>query len=100
MISGCETLEAIESAHIIPINEEGTDEFWNGLPLRADLHRLFDAGLLQIDPKNWKVNIIDAAGADYLEFCELNIAGRMEKVTDLENMAQALFKRNRIQNRK
>lgn len=48
LISGCSEELALDAAHIDPVANEGSDDADNGLLLRADLHRLFDAGLLTI----------------------------------------------------
>lgn len=47
-ITGERTLLALEAAHIIPYSEEGLHDVRNGLLLRADFHRLFDAGLVSV----------------------------------------------------
>jgi len=44
------TLPALEDAHIRPYAEQGPNDVRNGLLLRCDLHRPFDAGYLKIDP--------------------------------------------------
>lgn len=49
-ISGCSILDVLEAAHIFPYRGEETNAVSNGLLLRADLHTLFDCGLLAIDP--------------------------------------------------
>lgn len=49
-ITGERTLLALEAAHIIPYSEEGLHDVRNGLLLRADFHRLFDAGLVSVSP--------------------------------------------------
>jgi putative restriction endonuclease len=48
-------LPALEACHIQPFAEGGPHEVRNGLLLRADLHRLFDAGYLTVDPKTYQV---------------------------------------------
>ena len=48
-ISGCELAEILDAAHLLPRAAGGSDAHHNGLILRADLHRLFDAGLLKLD---------------------------------------------------
>lgn len=48
LISGEPVPEALEAAHIRPVYAGGTDARDNILLLRADLHRLFDAGLITI----------------------------------------------------
>ncbi|TNF20797.1 MAG: HNH endonuclease [Rhodobacteraceae bacterium] len=51
-ITGCDVLEALEAAHIIPFAKETTDRNLpsNGLLLRRDIHRLFDLFLISVDP--------------------------------------------------
>ena len=49
-ISGCDAVEALEAAHIAPYRGDYSDHVQNGLLLRADLHSLYDLGLLSIDP--------------------------------------------------
>lgn len=48
-ITGCEAVEALEAAHIVPYRGPETHHLSNGLLLRADIHTLFDLGLLAID---------------------------------------------------
>lgn len=50
-ITGERTLLALEAAHIIPYSGEGGHDVRNGLLLRADFHRLFDAGLVSVTPE-------------------------------------------------
>ena len=49
-MTGENTLLALEAAHIVPYSEEGAHDVRNGLLLRADFHRLFDAGLVSVTP--------------------------------------------------
>lgn len=48
-MSGCTVASALEAAHIMPYQGPGTNHPSNGLLLRADLHTLFDLGLLSVD---------------------------------------------------
>ena len=59
-ISGCDVPEAIEANHIDPYANSGDkgNDIKNGIPLRADLHRLWHSGKLGIDD-NYKI-ILDA----------------------------------------
>jgi len=41
-------MPALEAAHIRPWAQGGTHETFNGLPLRRDLHRLFDLGYISV----------------------------------------------------
>jgi 5-methylcytosine-specific restriction protein A len=54
-ISGCEVLEVLEAAHIRAFRGPHTNHIQNGLLLRADLHTLFDLGLIGIDTETWTV---------------------------------------------
>lgn len=49
-ITGESTLPVLEAAHIVPYAQAGTHEVSNGLLLRADFHKLFDAGLVTVTP--------------------------------------------------
>jgi hypothetical protein len=54
-ISGCDVVHVLEAAHIIPYKGKHTNTVKNGLLLRADLHTLFDLGLLKIDPESFAI---------------------------------------------
>lgn len=47
-VTGCKTETVLDAAHIIPFVDERSHILSNGLCLRTDIHRLFDAGLLSI----------------------------------------------------
>jgi hypothetical protein len=47
-ISGEQTLAVLDAAHVLDVEQGGPDLPNNGLLLRADLHRLFDAGYFSI----------------------------------------------------
>lgn len=49
-VTGERTLPALEAAHIRPYSEGGPHDASNGLLLRRDLHSLFDAGYLTVNP--------------------------------------------------
>ena len=48
-ISGCDAEPALEACHIRPYRGPQTNTASNGLLLRADLHTLFDLGLVAVD---------------------------------------------------
>lgn len=54
-ISDCDVTEALEAAHIVPYLGPSTNHPSNGLLLRADIHTLFDLGLIAIDSSTSKV---------------------------------------------
>lgn len=49
-ITGVTIPEVLQAAHIKPHAFGGPEQMDNGLPLRADIHCLFDAGLLSLEP--------------------------------------------------
>ncbi|MGE8464498.1 MAG: HNH endonuclease [Pseudomonas capeferrum] len=56
-ITGCKVDTLLEAAHIIPYRGDQTDDVTNGLLLRVDLHRLFDAHLVTINPNTLAVEV-------------------------------------------
>lgn len=71
-VTGCKVEALLEAAHIIPYLGAGTNHIQNGLPLRADIHTLFDLQLLAIDPETLTVQLAPLLmGSEYSE-----LAGR------------------------
>ena len=56
-ISACSIIDVLESAHICPYRGPDTNKVWNGILLRADLHTLFDCGLIAINHETMRVRI-------------------------------------------
>lgn len=54
-ITGCPVAPLLEAAHITPYLGPDTNTITNGLLLRADLHTLWDLGLLAVDPDTHRV---------------------------------------------
>jgi hypothetical protein len=54
-ITGCPVTPILEAAHITPYLGPDTNSVTNGLLLRADLHTLWDLGLLAVDPETYRV---------------------------------------------
>jgi hypothetical protein len=54
-ISRCDAEPVLEAAHIVPYAGRQTNHSQNGLLLRADLHTLFDRGLLGVAPETFTV---------------------------------------------
>jgi putative restriction endonuclease len=55
-ISGEKTLPVLEAAHIKPYSQSGPNYTSNGILIRADLHKLFDAGYITLT-KNLKIEV-------------------------------------------
>ncbi|MGW0083554.1 HNH endonuclease [Streptomyces sp. NPDC003393] len=69
-LTGIAVPQMIEAAHLRPVQDDGTDDPRNGLPLSAGLHRAFDAHLFAIDPDT--LEVVTQPGGPTLE--DLHIA--------------------------
>lgn len=56
-ITGCDASEALEAAHIVPYRGDATNHVQNGLLLRADIHSLFDLGLIAVEPERLLIKL-------------------------------------------
>lgn len=93
VISDCPCEVALEAAHIVPVGKNGTDNSDNGFPLRADLHQLFDAGHLSINPKTLSVKIDLEVAKYYEEFEGVCLEPKLLDKTKLKNISTNLRKR-------
>lgn len=93
LVTGCETLMALEAAHVLPVSCGGCDEGWNGIPLRADLHRLFDAGVIMLEPSTWKLVVMEPVRKEYGRYHGLDLGPLFAKIHDASKLAAALRKR-------
>lgn len=66
-ISGSSVGVVLEAAHIAPYRGSGHDRVGNGLLLRADLHLLFDAGKLGVDPDTLIVTVHPSITSPYYQ---------------------------------
>lgn len=57
VITGARLRQRTEAAHLTEHSAGGVDHYTNGLLLRVDLHRLFDAGVIAICPETLTVNV-------------------------------------------
>lgn len=68
-ISGSTVEPALEAAHIVRYQGPGTNHLSNGLLLRADLHSLFDFGLLSVDAATLTILVSSkVASSEYWEY--------------------------------
>jgi putative restriction endonuclease len=73
-ISGCDAQAVLEAAHIVPYSGRSTNHAQNGLLLRADLHTLFDRGLVGIHPDDYTVVLHESLrNTAYADFVGLRI---------------------------
>lgn len=94
LITKCETLSALEAAHIRRVAGGGSDDAWNGIPLRADIHRLFDADLITLSSDGWTVTVSDTEHPHYGKFHGRSLAKRIEKSGKAADLAAMLRERN------
>jgi HNH endonuclease len=66
-VTGCDSPYALEAAHIRPYRGEHTNIVTNGLLMRADIHALFDFGLLAVNPETRAVVISDRLPGDHYQ---------------------------------
>lgn len=68
-ITGCDVTSALEAAHITPYKGSDSNTIHNGLLLRADVHTLWDLGLIAVDPDSYRVLLADELiGSCYDEY--------------------------------
>ncbi len=91
VITGCNIRAALQTAHIKPFSEDRDDAPENGLLLRADLHLLFDKGLMAIHPKTGKVhfkntgehyNKYDQKIVDISKASQINLTAHWQKYNE------------------
>lgn len=71
-VTGCDAVEALEAAHIMPYSGEKSNHVANGLLLRADIHTLFDLNLLGIEPDSQTIVL----SANLLRTCLKELNGK------------------------
>ncbi|MFQ6777628.1 HNH endonuclease [Cereibacter sphaeroides] len=68
-ISGCTIPDVLDAAHLARRAPGGSDDPSNGMILRSDLHRLFDADILTMDAAGTVEIRRDVTDPDYRKFC-------------------------------
>jgi hypothetical protein len=69
-ISGEATVYALEAVHIIPAHKGGNEVVENGILLRSDIHRLYDAGKFRMNPSGHVVSVSRELSKAYRELLE------------------------------
>jgi hypothetical protein len=54
-VTNCDVVDVLEACHIMPYQGPATNDVSNGLLLRADVHTLFDLGLIAVEPEELTV---------------------------------------------
>lgn len=74
-ITGCKVEAVLEAAHIVPHGEETNFSVTNGLLLRADIHTLFDLGLLRINGYGVVQIDVSLKSSDYQKYDGVKLMG-------------------------
>lgn len=70
-LTGTAVEDSLEAAHIIEWRSGGVNDTWNGILLRADVHRLFDRSLIRIRSRN-RVDVDQSlVGTEYASLSKL-----------------------------
>lgn len=78
-ISGTDVAGALDACHLWVHSRSGINHSKNGILLRADLHRLFDKGLMGIDAKTMTVVVWpELANSDYHQYHGVKLATRTD----------------------
>ncbi|MFN8357873.1 MAG: HNH endonuclease [Spirosomataceae bacterium] len=79
IITGCKIKELLEAAHILPYSMRSDYKLSNGLLLRADIHTLFDLGMIAIDPENMCLKLSDILmeSNDYKHLNNIDIGSKL-----------------------
>lgn len=87
-VTACTVLEILEAAHIAPYKGSHTHRVDNGLPLRADIHTLFDLGLLWINSERRVQLDSQLIGSEYghLHDKPLLVPAKEEHLSRLEHL--------------
>lgn len=68
-ITACAIEAILEAAHVTPYLGPDTDKAGNGMLLRADIHTLWDLGLIAINPESMKIWVSsNLVGSEYEKF--------------------------------
>jgi hypothetical protein len=93
-MSGCDVESVLEAAHIFPYAGPASNHVQNGLLLRADLHTLFDADLVTVDPDTYVIAVDETLRAS--EYGHLHGRGlRIPRSADQQPSRHALRARLR-----
>lgn len=93
-ITGVDLPTVLQAAHIRPYAFGGSQNVDNGLPLRADIHCLFDAGLLNMKPTgNGRMCSIELSNRD-VQSNYRELSGKFIKLPDITNMEYVEWRYN------
>lgn len=102
-VSGEKTLPVLEAAHIKAYSESGPHHIANGLLLRADLHKLFDAGYMTITKErkveiSRKIKEVFENGKDYYKYHGKDLLILPEKEVNLPKIQYLTWHNEQVYN--
>lgn len=92
IFSGCKVNEAIEAAHILPYSDYQNDDENNGIPLRRDIHRLYDLNLIAICPDTHLLHLSKSIHVNYSALSNKKIKLKKYDYFDKLNKRWKMFK--------
>lgn len=92
-VTGVDVDMVLDAAHIVSHATSGDNSSDNGILLRSDLHDLFDAGLLVVDPDSFIVQIDDSVTTT--EYRRLDGYVLRERVDGSQPSSEYLAQKNR-----
>ena len=72
-MTGYDAPPALEAAHIVPYRGPQTNHLSNGLLLRADMHDLFDLGLIAVSESMTLLLANELEGTQYEQYSDVPI---------------------------
>lgn len=95
VLTGEKCRTALEAAHLVPVAQKGHEQIENGILLRADLHLLFDAGLIWFDVSDNHAEV--KCSPEYLtDYYVRNLDGKLLPDKTFQRVKAALLKRARL----
>jgi len=87
------TATALEAAHVKAVADGGTDSISNCILLRADLHRLYDAGVFRIEA-NGRLRVIAPVSDTYMSMLEdaripESVIARIQSILQVRDVEEA-----------
>ncbi|WP_050937235.1 HNH endonuclease [Vibrio harveyi] len=92
-VSGCTITSVLEAAHIVPHSDITNYDPDNGLLLRADIHTLFDLGLIEISDKGIVSISTKLLGSEYEKYDNLMLSINLTKAMK-ENLISRLVQKS------
>ena len=78
-VCGIDFPEVLDAAHLIPKEHNGSDDYRNGLALCALHHRMFDAGMFEIDPRTLNICPVAPHTLEVLKIVKFDVTHLLAK---------------------